>query len=170
MKMEIEFEFEMNDWMEFNKDYLSNSKQYKSVKLIAQLILPVIFSAIIFLKDLSSVVGPTKLALLSLILLAWILYIPRFLDKRVLYRTKKMLEDGDNSGILGRHQLIISDEGILHIEPESEHNIKWNGFKKIVETDEYYFLYNTAVSALIIPKKKVHELEKLSGLMKKNFI
>ena len=168
--MELEFDFEMNDWMEFNKDYLSNSKQYKSVKLIAQLILPVIFSAIIFLKDLSNVVGPTKLALLSLILLAWILYIPRFLDKRVLYRTKKALEDGDNSGILGRHKLIISDEGILNIQPGSEHNIKWNGFKKIVETDEYYFLYDTAVSALIIPKKKVHELEKLSGLMKKNLI
>jgi hypothetical protein len=31
--MQIEFEFEMNDWMAFQKHYLVNSKVYKQVKI-----------------------------------------------------------------------------------------------------------------------------------------
>ncbi|WP_422362445.1 YcxB family protein [Reichenbachiella sp.] len=41
--------------------------------------------------------------------------------------------------------------------------------KKIEETIDYYFLYNTAVSAIIIPKKKIeNDLEELDKILKTN--
>ena len=45
--MEIEFEFEMNDLMKFQKNYMKNSKQFRRIKIIALAMMPLIFSVII---------------------------------------------------------------------------------------------------------------------------
>ena len=99
----------------------------------------------------------------------WIVFYPKRMDKTALAKTKKIIEEGDNTGILGMHKITLNDEEIIHVEPESERKIKWKGIKKLEENDTHYFLYNTAISAIIIPKQKVlNDIEKLDKKLKSN--
>lgn len=83
-------------------------------------------------------------------------------------RGEKIINEGDNSGVLGEHSLSIDDQRIVHIMPESEQKVTWNGIKKMEETETYYFLYDTALSAIIIPKFKIpNELKEVDQMLKK---
>lgn len=167
--MEIEFEFEMNDWMEFQKNYLKNSKQFRQTTIIVAAMVPVIFSLIIIIELLKGTFNPFGVIIFGVVSILWVAFYPKRLKKRTLAKTKKMIEEGDNTGILGMHKLTLNDEEIIHIEPESEQKIKWKGIKKLEESDTHYFLYNTAISAIIIPKQKVRDdIEKLDKILKSN--
>jgi hypothetical protein len=167
--MEIEFEFEMEDWMKFQKNYLQKSKQFRRTKIIVAAMLPFIVCLGTALDLLKGEFNSVKLIMFGGLSILWIIFSPKWLFKRTLNKTKKMMEDGDNSGILGLHKIILNDEGIIHTEPESEQKIKWSGIKKIEESDSHYFLYNTAVSAIIIPKEKIlNNVDQLDKLLKNN--
>lgn len=165
--MEIEYDFEMNDWVEFQKNHLQNSKQFKRTKLIVSLMLPLIFSILIIFDLIKGEFNPVGWIIYSMMSLLWVLYYPKRMMNRTLDKARKMMEEGDNSGIVGHHKLILDDDGIMDIGPDCESKIKWNGIKKIVETEGYYFLYNTALSAIIIPKTKIEKgTEQLDKLLK----
>lgn len=121
--MEIEFEFEINDWMEFQKNYLQNSKQFRRTKIIVMAMLPVIFSVIILLESLKGNFSLFGLIVYGIASVLWIIFYPKRMYKQALSKTRKMIDEGDNTGILGLHKLIFNDEGIIHIEPESEQKI-----------------------------------------------
>ena len=52
--MEIKFDFELDDWIGFQKNYLKNSKNFKKTKIISILLVPIIFIIMMlmdYLKD-----------------------------------------------------------------------------------------------------------------------
>ena len=167
--MELEFEFEIADWMELQKNYLKNSKHFKRTKNIVLFMLPVVFSFLIFSDVLRNKFSFISIVIYGFASLLWILFYSKYLEKRALAKTRKMIEEGDNTGIIGKHKIILQEDGITHIEPESEKRIKWSGIKRLEENNDYYFLYNTTVSAIIIPKRKVAvDLDKLNRILIKN--
>ncbi|MCP4133607.1 MAG: YcxB family protein [bacterium] len=169
--MKLEFEFEMQDWMELQKNYLNNSRQFKRTKIIVISMLPILLCFLIIFDVMKNEFRPFSIILYSIISLLWGLFHLWFLPKRTLASMKKMIEEGDNSSILGHHEIIFDDTGFLHTQPESEQKIKWNGIKKLLESDKYYFLYNTAISAIVIPKEKLDvDLEELDKILKSNIM
>lgn len=169
--MEIEYKFDINDWMEFQKNYMKNSKQFKRSKLFITLSVPFTFGILTLLDLLKGKFNLVLFVLLALISFFWILLYPKRVDKNTFNKAKKVIEDGDNSGIIGQHKLIINDEGILQIKPDSEQKIKWRGIKKVEDLENYYFLYTSSISAIIIPKNKIsNSIEELDKLIKKNII
>ena len=170
-KMEMEFEFDMNDWMEFQKNYLYNSKQFKQQKFRTRLILPVCFCILIIIDLLKSEVNPQSLIIYGIISILWIVFYPKLLFKQIFNRTKKRIEEEDHTGKVGKHKLVIDEESILYVEPEPERKIKWNEIKKIEESGSHYFLYDTDISAIIIPKNKVKgNIEQLDEIIKMNAV
>lgn len=85
----------------------------------------------------------------------WLIFIPKRLKKNAEKRFLKVLNSGDNSSILGTHKIKIEDDGIHVEKPNSSGFMKWTAFNKIEQTVDHYFLYNSAISALIIPKMKL---------------
>lgn len=169
--MEIKFEFDINDWMGFQMHFLETSKQFKRSKIIVTYMLPAAFSIIILFDILRGKLNIVGIAIFGIISLLWVLIYPQRMTERARKRVRGIIEDGDNSSILGQHRIIFSDEGINHIEPESEQKMKWSGIKKFEENDDFYFLYNTSVSAIIIPKKKIDvDINSLDELLKSNLI
>lgn len=152
---EAEFKFQMDDWLSFQKDFMSRSKQYKKTRLIITYFLPAISIIPIYL--LSQKPGGFYFAILfyGTASILWIIYYPKRFDKRTLKRTKKMLEEGDNSSYLGIHKIQFNEQFIMHYTKNSEQKIFWKGISKTVETKEYFFIYDTAASAIIIPKVKI---------------
>jgi hypothetical protein len=166
--MKIEFNFDIEDWMEFQKNYLRNSKQVKKMKITATLMVPAIFLVLTFINLMSGRLKPAQTWVYVIASLLWILFYPRMMNRSMLKKTAKMLTEGDNSGILGKHEIDFEENWIIHKTPASEQKTKWGGIKKLEETDNHYFLYDTAISAIIIPKQKLNiDKDELDKLIKK---
>lgn len=152
---EIAYEFEMSDWMALHSHHISHSKQYKQYFLFMKLMLPGTFLVLI-LKDLylkqMSVAVITVAVIFSIL---WVIFIPKRLKKNAEKRFLKTLNSGDNSSIIGTHKIRLNEEGIHVEKPNSSGFMKWSAFTKVDQTIDYYFLYNSAISALIIPKLKL---------------
>lgn len=167
--MELTFNFELDDWMAFQEHFLKNSKQFKRSKVIATFMLPAMFTGTIVFKYINgepiSMFGVLFFAMLSIL---WVLLYPRGMEKRSLKRMKRLIKTGDNTGIICEHKIILSKENITHITSDSEQKLKWKAIKKIEENHDYYFLYDTSVSAIIIPKDKaIVDLNELEIILKK---
>ena len=167
--MEFEFLFEMEDWMAFHEYHISKSKQHKRSKIIVMAILPVVMIMINFIDYLNGNFDVVKLAIFIAMCMPWLILYPKRMHKRTLKQIQKHLEEGDNSNLLGWHKYIITDKWLQLLQEDEETKIKWNKITKIVDVKNYIFLYNTSISAYIIPKKKIkHNLEELNIIVNKH--
>ena len=165
--MEVAFEFDMDDWMALQKNRLSTSPQLKRLHIIVALLMPLVFIILSISDIYSHRFYATDLIFYVVISILWVLFMPKWYKKRVLVKVRKQIEEGDNSGILGKQTLIFTDDGITQITNEAKYEIKWDGIKQLVEIEDYYFLYNTAISAIIIPKKKIGaQLSEIDKILK----
>lgn len=70
-----------------------------------------------------------------------------------------MFNEGKNEGLLGEHRLIMSEEGMVDLTSTEETKINWSGIKGLKEDSDYFFIYNTAVSACILSKRDLKDVE-----------
>ncbi|MCK4663078.1 MAG: YcxB family protein [Bacteroidales bacterium] len=168
--MKLNFNFEMSDWMEFQKIYLLNSKQFKRSKFIAKLIIPIFFLILISIDLIKGEFFGQVLLVYIIISAVWVIYIPKRIEKSTLNKARKMIQEGDNSSILGNHEIELLEDEIKYKDPGGEQKTTWDRIIRFEETDNYYFLFNTSVSAFVIPRFKLNfkkdEFEKLDKLIK----
>lgn len=53
----------------------------------------------------------------------------------------------------GELNYTFNEEGIQYDVPDSNGNLKWSALKKVKESKEFFYLYTTKVTAIIIPKR-----------------
>lgn len=169
--MDIEFDFEIDDWMALHDHTLRESKQFKKSKLIVVSMMPLMMASIITIDFLRGKVNTVLVVIFTILSILWVIFYPKRMHKRAIKKTREILENGDNSGVLGKNKLTLNENGIIHSLPDSEQIIKWSGIKRLVDTETHYFLFDSAVSAIIIPKQKIeNDLEQLDQLLKSKLL
>lgn len=167
--MQIQYNFELNDWMAFQEFHLSESKQFKKSKLITTITVPVVYGIFILSDAMKGELDLIPTAIFTVISLLWMIYYPKRLTVRTLKKVKKELEKPENSKILGIHTIEVLENGLKITKPESENFINWSGLVRLAETANYYFIYNTTLSAIVIPKNKIqHEITEFDSILKKH--
>ena len=165
--MVLTFDFDLEDWLALQENYLKNSPAIKLIQSIISFLLPLVLFALLFKYSKNYPTNTMMIAgcVMLIFSIIWVFIIQKTFLKTTLVLTKKLLSSNDNSSLIGIHQLQFTDEGIEISEPGSEQKIPWNAYKKLTETEQHYFLYNTSVSATVIPKQKIdvplHELDKM---------
>lgn len=155
--MKIKFNFDMNDWMEFQKYFLFHSRQFKKTLILATVTMPTISILIIYYKySLTNKLDFLIITVFSIFSLLWIFFYPKRFKNRSLKRIEALLNEGDNRSILGIHEIEFDENSITHIDPASKSIFSWKGIVKYVKSNDYYYLFNTSVSAIIIPIKKTN--------------
>lgn len=91
----------------------------------------------------------------------WIIFYPY-----VIRNSKKMIRQGKNDGLLGEHHMILSDLEITDLTSNGETKVKWSGIQTIVEDKYNIYLYNGSVSAYILPKRELDDVEQLKTFLK----
>jgi hypothetical protein len=76
-------------------------------------------------------------------------------------KIRKLLEEGDNKNMLGSHRLILREDEVLETCSTAESRIKWQAVERIEENNDYIFLYVSAVSAHILPKRAFPNSQKV---------
>jgi hypothetical protein len=117
-------------------------------------------------KDLMSIVL-NLFPIVLFILIYWLLT-----KMNLSFFTKKIMSGSDNSSMYGNRTMIFTEDGIEVKTAESNSSLKWSMVKRLGETSDYFFLYISAVSAYIVPKKKIAttEIENLKILFEKKIL
>ncbi|MGJ4786722.1 YcxB family protein [Leptospira koniambonensis] len=72
-----------------------------------------------------------------------------------LNTVRKILEKGNNFALFQGTVFEFSEKEISSKSKNSDTVYQWAAIKKYIETEEYFFLYTSASSAIILPKSKL---------------
>ena len=154
--MEIDYKLTEEDYLNFNLFHAKSSNTIAKSLALQRFLLPIIFLIAAFMFAWigeGSLVG--SLIIFSIMGILWIVYYPKYFYGFMTKNSKKMLEEGNNDGLLGDRCMILSDEGIVNSSSNGETKVKWAGIKKIEEYDNYFYIYNSAFTAYILQKQSL---------------
>ncbi|OJF94161.1 YcxB family protein [Alkalibacterium sp. 20] len=170
--MIINYELLEEDFLEFNLHHIEESPSQKKIYWVLRILLPLLCAVAIYsvgaaLFDQSSVYW-SILAIGFFIM--WVIYYPTQHKKILLNQTRKLLSEGDNSSLFGKKTMTIKEDVVTVTGEDEQVQIKRENINTIKQYEELILLYNSSVSAIIIPTRNLtpHEIEQLTNLKSQN--
>jgi YcxB-like protein len=97
--------------------------------------------------------GDILMAILFLLIAAFMIFLwPKVFKFFVGRQVKAMYKEGKNQGTIGSNDMTIGDNEIVQENDSGSYVTKWNYVEKILKTERFILVYNSAVSAYIIPR------------------
>ena len=154
--MKTSFNFDMKDWIEFQKYGLLTNKSYKKWKYISLLMIPILLIILTILDyfKYGFLLGQ-KILFYLVVSIIWILFRYFFYDKLIIKKIKKILEKWNNSSLIWEHTISFEEDCFNISLPWSDSKVYWSKINKIEENEKYIFIFNSSLSAYIIPKFKL---------------
>ncbi|WP_042354236.1 YcxB family protein [Bacillus rubiinfantis] len=156
--MKLEYTLTEDDFLHFNLFHMKNSKTAAKALTMQRMIGPIIFLACSYLF---STFGDVPFAVLFTIFLImsviWFIFYPKYYFNFIKRHTLKMIREGKNEGLLGKHVLTMNDDSLVETTPVNETKVSWSGIQDFKEDDEFFYLYNSSISAYIIPKRAIEQ-------------
>jgi hypothetical protein len=158
--MKIEFELTKEDYINFNLYHFCSSAAQKRSITIQRYILPLVVVAAPFITTgFSSLPSRDSLLFVTIFYAIWVAFYLKYYKWRLARWINKNLDKGKNKGILGEHSILFSDTEIVEVNDYNEMKTQWDGVEGVVETKDYIYIYNSAVTAYIIPIRAFVSME-----------
>jgi len=152
--MEIEFELFEKDYINFNIDHTNKSPSLKRSLLVQRILGPVIFLIAPFIIiRFSEIPMWYWITIFSITSVIWLVFYPKYFNWEMKRKIEKMLKEGSNESLFQKRKIIITDTEMVQKSPTGEIITKWNEVNRVDETNEYIYIYNSSISAYIIPKR-----------------
>lgn len=152
--MEITYTLTEDDYIKFNLYHTKQSETVQKNLFIQRIIGPILFImfAIIFgLFSNLSLIG--LLITFSILSVLWYFFYPAYFYNLITRNVEKTIREGNNDTVLGQQQLIFKEDELVNLTLFGKTAVKWQGITELKEDEDYFYLYNSAVSAYIIPKR-----------------
>lgn len=148
--MEVEYQVTIDDVIRFNLYHVAHSPFGRRQKWLTRY--PVAISLPIFgLLDYVFTGKVAPLVTFCLIALVWYAVTPAWWEWDVGRRTRKVLGEGMNRGLLGPSTLTIGSEGLRVVGDTGETSLKWSAVERVACSGTHTYIYLGATSALMIP-------------------
>ena len=152
--MRFEFDLNKQDYIDFNICHIKNSETLRKSLLFQQYIPAVVYLVLPFiLVNVTDIPLWLWLTVFVLAAILWVVFYPKYLISSTIKRISKMVNEGKNKDMLGKHCLTFNDEGIIETSKNGESKISWSGIEEIKETDKHFFIYISSIMAYIVPKR-----------------
>lgn len=150
--MTFEYQLTKQDYIDFNIFHLTFSKSIRRSIFFQRYIFSIVFLVLPFLlTQVTTMPLWYWFTVFMITYIIWIAFYPKHIKRTVVRRISKMLDEGKNKGLLGKHTFSFAEDGIVDITEESESKTKLSAIENIVESKEHIFIYIGAVAAFIIP-------------------
>ncbi|MCC8019389.1 MAG: YcxB family protein [Rikenellaceae bacterium] len=167
--MTVKYDISLDDLIAFQSDFLGNDRKLGSVLKYTLLVFALIISVLVGSKFIAS--GEFSIAdFIFLCLMALLLLLFRKLHNKTTMRfARKIYDQPGNATLLGEKTLTLSDRGLEISDRNKSAKYSWDGVVKASETVEHFFIYDSAISALIIPRKQLtaDQNEQVKAILKK---
>jgi hypothetical protein len=158
--MTAEFDLGRDDWTAFNYYHHFHSptarRQYLQGWFIpAGALLLICFGIWLVASGSSGTPGSTFVALLPLfsVVPLQLALFPWLYRRKVKKIVSGMLAEGRNRTVLSKQQVNISPEGITKVGNFDKLTVAWGGVERVVKTNEHAFVYTSALTAIIVPRR-----------------
>lgn len=151
--MKFQYELTKQDYIDFNIYHIRNSGTLKRTLFIQRYVIAVIYLFIPFiLVKVTDIPLWYWLSAFTITAVLWVTFYPKYFVSGTIKRILKMLDEGRNKDMLGKHIFTVNEEGIIEESENGESKINWSGVEKVIETEKHIFIYISSISAYIIPK------------------
>ena len=152
--MQVVYENNLSDLIAANNDFVNNNSQFQNRKYRNLYGTPIFvffgFSFFAYIKDEPSFYFGAFIGALASYF--WTL----FCYKK---HPEKAAKEMSQKEAFCEHTIEITDEGVREKTTNSESYHRWTAINKISITKDYVFIYNTPITAHIIPKRVIGENE-----------
>lgn len=163
--MEIRYTITEEDYIQFNLYHIEQSASLQKQFQMLRLYLPVLVAIVIFLVGTQVMAQPAIYWSIVAVLYAtgWFVFYPRIYKNAMKKNVLKMTHEGDNTSLFGEKTLVIEGGKITITGQDTTEIIEKSAIKELKQKNDLVILYNSAVSAHIIPTRYLTEsqLEKL---------
>lgn len=158
--MEFNYNLTEKAYLEFNEYYAKNSKTVKKSLTIQRITVPIVYLLLaFFLSFILDIPLPFLLIPLLIFGILWAIFYPAYFYRLIRRNAQKMVREGKGEGILGDHTMIFTEEGLREISSTGEKSQSWSGIEKIGEDPSYFYLFNSGMSAYIVSKQNMADVE-----------
>jgi hypothetical protein len=149
----VQCENTMDDILAFNVYHYRHSPGARREMLLCRYGFPVLMLlGVMALTDFTGL-PPWLMALSVWPLVAWVVLLPIFFRWYLKIACRRFLREGRNNHMVGERTLELRPDSIVEITEVGESKTKWTGVERIVKTDDFVFVYNSAVTAYVAPKR-----------------
>jgi hypothetical protein len=153
----VEYERTFDDLIKFNLFHIEHSptiqRQVLLTRILTSILTPIFSLAVIYILDRDKNL-PLFAYIISLIGGVVLFFVYPYINRStIIRRTSRLLSEGSNKAIIGKQQITTSDEGLVCETQAGNSRINWSSIEKVVQNDEYIFLYVGATNAIVIPKR-----------------
>lgn len=165
--VKLNYNQSVDDIVAFNIHHLNHSKTGKKALMIQRLVGPIMFIVMFFvitmISDIPAWYWGISFAIAAVL---WVIFYPKSVVKQVEKRVRKMIEEDDNKGLIGDRVVEISENGIDVTTDYSKVNHSWESVNKIEQDEKYIYIYQSSMSAVMIPKSIFDTDEDMENLLK----
>ncbi len=158
--MKIEYTLLEEDYIHFNLYHIKNSSTGRKALMIQKFLSPVMFVFIAYIFS-SMTETPFIFMFIPMFILSilWLIFYPKYFYNSIKRQSKKMIKEGKSDGLLGKHTMTLTEEGIYDQNGKGETKVNWSGIQFMKEDDDFFYLYNSSVSSYILPKRALTDEE-----------
>lgn len=168
--MEVTYHLTEEDYLQFNRFHIRNSKTFKRALVIQRVTGPIIFLLMAFIfSSIGNLSFATLLVPFIILSVLWIVFYPKYFYASVIRNTKKVIKEGKTGGdLLGKHQMILNETGIIDLTENGETKVVWSGILELKEDEYNIYVYNSSVSAYILPKRDLNNVAEVWDYLRAN--
>ena len=152
--LEAEFEMTVEDVLAFNVYHNAHSPAVRrAYQLILLLFLLMALMLCLLIAGHPTAVVPIGILVLYILGFGLFVQSQPYRRWRVRRWVAKLLREGGNKSMLGHQKVSLNREGLTQTNPCGLTQTKWFGVERVVVTDDHAFIYLSAISASVIPKR-----------------
>lgn len=96
----------------------------------------------------------TAIVIFTVISLLWLLFSPRYIVHLYLKQAEKRMADQGNQAMYYAEREMTFGEDFIHAKTaEAEEKLQWSAIIRGDETNDAYYLFNSTITAFILPKR-----------------
>lgn len=158
--MEINYNVTEEAYMEFNMFHAKNSKAIKKSMMTQRFLIPLLYLAgaviVSYILDMHLSIMGIPFLIFGVL---WMLFFPAYFNRQIKRTARKMIREGKNEGVLGKHSMVFTEEGLRETNATGETKVAWVWIQDLKEDNFNFYLYNTGITAFIVPKKDLDNIE-----------
>jgi len=155
LPLRVEYDFTLEDALAFNEYHFRCSPAGRKARLRHTFLPPAVWMglAAIFETFTRGDANHSFALALAAVSGMWLLTAPLFLTRQIRRSVKTMYGEGRNRGLLGRHVMTVTAEGVADEGPGTRTQTRWESIERIAVGPEHVFIYLNAVAAHVVPAR-----------------
>lgn len=158
--MNINYELTKQDYIEFNIFHMSYSKSLRKLMFIQRYVISLCFLIAPFMiAKFSDIPLGYWLSIFVIVYILWVAFIPKYIQRTMRKRILRLVDEGKNAGMFGNQSLTLDIESIVEIGMINESKTNYVAVEKVVETNDYVYIYTSSIKACVIPNRAFESID-----------